>query len=181
MSDKDQEGAAYEPKAHTMLELGSHNSGAFRSLDGYVVGSKIIVVPSDRSPRMFLNFANADLSDGESVRSRVNALSNAKRALHFQVELIAEALGFAKSPFKKRNNFPEKLDFCGKCGVVAPRILGKLNASRNALEHEYYLPSRDESENFVDVTTLFIAATDHLLEVYPRGVEIEKRRCSLPG
>ena len=125
---------------------------------------------SPSSPQLYLDFATSDLSDPDSTRNRVNALSNAKRALHFRIDLLADALGFDDSPFKKKNNFPEKLEFCGKCGVVAPRILGKVNRVRNALEHEYYLPARDETENFVDVTELFLAATDYLFSSFPRLV-----------
>jgi hypothetical protein len=123
--------------------------------------SKEIEVSEDVSPRAYLLFAVADLQASNDERSRVNALSNAKRALHFQVELIAKAYGFTK--MHKRTSFYEKLEFCRKCGIVGPRILGKINKLRNAVEHAYHLPAQTEVEDFVDVVELFLTATDRYL------------------
>ena len=124
-----------------------------------------VKLESSTCPRDYLDFANQDLDSQDSARSRANATSNAKRALHFQVDLLAEAFGFQKTNAKK--NFPNKLEFCGRCGIVAPRILKKLNALRNTLEHEYYIPNRAEAEDFVDVVCLFLAATDQILLKFP--------------
>ncbi len=159
----------------TLAVLTALNADYFSSLplESRGVTTTAVDAPGDRSARTYVDFADADLLDPDSKRTRVNAMSNAKRALHFQVDLLADALGFKQSPFKRKNSFPEKLDFCGKCGVVAPRILGKLNKLRNSLEHEYYMPARSESEDFLDVVTLFLHATDRLLEHFPCSVDLQ--------
>jgi hypothetical protein len=122
------------------------------------------------SASKYIDFANADLADKDSERTRANAVSNAKRALHRRVDALAEALGFEHS-LNPRNDFPTKAAFCTRCGITTPRILTKLNRVRNAVEHDYYLPTRDESENFVDVVLLFLASTQRLVDEFPTGVE----------
>jgi hypothetical protein len=88
------------------------------------------------SPRIYLEFALADLAEKSTARTRVNALSNAKRALHFQVDLITQAFGIERLPQSKRNNFNQKIDFLRNLGVTGPEILRKLNKVRNAVEHD---------------------------------------------
>ncbi|MER2498864.1 hypothetical protein ABS858_22540 [Vibrio neptunius] len=109
-------------------------------------------------------------SEENQSRTLVNALSNAKRALHLQVETIAKSLGFVQ---QKRGfpNFHAYLGFCEKCGVVTPRILKKLNTVRNAVEHEYYIPTESETEDFIDVVELFLAATDKFIYQFPVDLE----------
>jgi hypothetical protein len=124
-------------------------------------------------PRTYLTFAQEDLSEINSQRTRVNALSNAKRALHFQVDLLSEFLGIEHARLGKRLSFPQKLEFCVNCGVVGPRILSKLNRLRNAVEHEYYLPTKEEAEDFVDVVELFLGATNQFVRSFPDSLELE--------
>lgn len=121
-------------------------------------------------PKTYLDFAYADLEGQNSERSRVNVVSNAKRALHYQVDLISEAYGF--QTLKANNSFPEKLDFCVRCGVVGPKILRKLNRLRNSVEHDYYIPSREEAEDYVDIVELFLSATDHFIYKFPVDLEL---------
>lgn len=129
----------------------------------------------DTSPRLYLDFAIKDLELEKSGRTLVNSLSNAKRALHLQVETLAKAFGFDLINSKKWPNFHDYLAYCEKCGVVTPRILKKLNKVRNAVEHEYYIPDDSETEDFVDVVELFLAATDRFIYQFPLEFEF------LPG
>ncbi|WMO23924.1 hypothetical protein NI374_06680 [Vibrio parahaemolyticus] len=129
--------------------------------------------PVETTPRVYLDFAIEDFessSEEKQSRTLVNALSNAKRALHLQVETIAKSLGFVQ---QKRGfpNFHAYLGFCEKCGVVTPRILKKLNTVRNAVEHEYYIPTESETEDFIDVVELFLAATDKFIYQFPVDLE----------
>jgi len=145
-------------------------------LDGFSSGH--IAMPPEPRPATYLAFSQDDLNDPDSQRTRVNALSNAKRALHFQVDLISEALGIEHTNLKNKGSFPVKLKFCVDCGVVGPRILTKLNRLRNAVEHDYYLPTKDEAEDFVDVVELFLGATNSLIRNFPDWLEMvssEKR------
>ncbi len=123
-------------------------------------------LPRHPRPRTYLQFAIDDLAMADAERTRVNALSNAKRALDFQVETISNALGFNKSN-DPRSPFPRRLEFCAHCGVVSPRILNRLNRLRNAIEHEYYLPDRSVADDFVDVVELFLVATHPLVTKFP--------------
>jgi hypothetical protein len=132
-----------------------------------------ISYPVDTTPRRYLDFAIEDLEAGNTPKQSrilVNRLSNAKRALHLQVETIAKAFGF---PPKKKGfpNFHDYLSFCQKCGIVTPRILKKLNTVRNAVEHEYYIPTESETEDFIDVVELFLAATDKFIYQFPTSME----------
>ncbi|MBW4484756.1 MAG: hypothetical protein KME14_19645 [Tildeniella torsiva UHER 1998/13D] len=60
-----------------------------------------------------------------------------------------------------------------KCGVIGPRIIGKINRLRNAVEHDYYLPTPDESQDFVDVVELFLHGTDSYIKQFPEHLELE--------
>lgn len=138
--------------------------------------SVALTIDDESNPRTYFDFALADLSDGHGSRSRINAFSNAKRALHFQVEILADAFGIKQAPNVNRKAFPSVLDFCSKCGVVTPRILRKLNRVRNAMEHEYYIPSDDQTEDFVDVVELFLAATTPYMNSFPEHLELADPR-----
>ena len=135
------------------------------------------------TPRSYLQFSQVDLEAGADARSNINALSNAKRALHFQVELLAKSFGIKGLSRKASQGFQNQLEFCGHCGLTTPKIVQKMNRVRNLTEHEYYLPNRSEAEDVVDVVTLFISATERFLRLFPSGIEwssFEKTRPDLP-
>jgi hypothetical protein len=98
-------------------------------------------------PRLYLDFAIRDLTEQDSPRTHVNAVSNAKRSLHFQVDILADALGFKHTG--QKDSFPNRLGFC-EMWSGSPAYSYKLNRLRNTQEHEYYLPTRGEAEDFVD-------------------------------
>lgn len=135
---------------------------------------------SETSPDLYLSFAKVDLGR-PFRRNRVNAVSNAKRALHLQVELLASALGFDCMPKNLRRNFPQKLDFLVSCGVVAPGILRRVNRTRNAVEHDYQIPTLDVTADFLDVVELFLRSTDRLRKSFPLQLHFGwKSRTSQP-
>lgn len=108
-------------------------------------------------PRDFLDFAVEDSVALVKDRNRVNCLSNCKRAIDAQVDRLVQRLGFFPLARKERWNIPKKLEFISSIGVVAPRILRRLNALRNRLEHEFAPPSEAQVEDALDVTTLFVS------------------------
>ncbi|MBS9866935.1 hypothetical protein J4H18_23100 [Vibrio alginolyticus] len=129
-------------------------------------------LPTGLLPSDYLKFANKDIESNDEPRCLVNALSNAKRALHYQVEILTDAFGIEHLPKQGKNiNFPTRLRFFDKCGIVSPRILSKLNKVRNAVEHDYYIPTRDEVEDYIDVVELFLAATERFFYQFPSDVE----------
>ncbi len=108
-------------------------------------------------PRDFLDFAIEDSAALEKERNRVNCLGNSKRAIDSQVDRLVQRLGFFPLARKERWNIPRKLKFISQVGVVAPRILRRLNSLRNRLEHEFAPPSKEQVEDALDVTTLFLS------------------------
>jgi hypothetical protein len=112
----------------------------------------------DATTEVYLGFARIDLHHPYR-RNRINALSNAKRGLHLQVDAHGDALGLGKLPKNERRHFPQKLNFLSRCGLVAPRILQRLNRLRNAVEHDYVIPEIQDVQDFVDVVELFIKSS----------------------
>lgn len=148
-----------------------------------VIGFDPIDMPKQITPHAYLEFSQVDLESGTDTRSNVNALSNAKRALHFQVELLAKSFGIEGLSRKASQGFQNHLEFCGHCGLTTPKIVQRMNRVRNLTEHEYYLPNRSEAEDFVDVVSLFISATERFLRLFPSEMEwssFEKSRPDLP-
>ncbi|MBU9268641.1 hypothetical protein [Burkholderia gladioli] len=124
------------------------------------------------SAEQYLKFAENDLSDGESERHLINALTNAKRALHLRMEDVCLGFGFAS--YGGMRSFPRMVEFIARVGVTAPRILNRLNQLRNQVEHEYLVPSRSEVETFIDVTSLFAASTQRWINRQPSDIEIHQ-------
>ncbi len=106
-------------------------------------------------PAKYLSFSKKDLEIEKSERTFINAISNAKRALHLQVETISKAFGFKSRKSKNNVNFHDHLEYCEKCGVLTPKILKSINKIRNAVEHDYYIPTEVEAEEFIDIIELF--------------------------
>lgn len=152
-----------------------------------VVPENYIISPDDRpsgayhsiaineniTPQIYLEFAIKDFESGQGDQSNVNAFANAKRAIHFQTDIISKAFGIGYLSKNHRDNFPKKISFCENCGIVGSRILSKFNKIRNKIEHEYYLPQKDEVENIIDVVELFLAATARFISMFPTGIEFE--------
>jgi hypothetical protein len=135
-------------------------------VDGH--GRRVVQFPWDTDADEFLEFAIQDLDASEGdPRNAVNALSNAKRALHCQVDSILYALGFHACMSAIPRAFPGKLDIIRRLGVVTPRVLTKINSARNLMEHEYTRPQPGEVSDFVDIVGLFIAATSRLVYTTP--------------
>ena len=99
----------------------------------------------------FLEFAEKDIK-GKDNKDIINALSNTKRSIENRMDLLLYAFGFDISKL----NFPGKLEELNELGVVAPRILRKINKIRNLLEHQYNLPNKDDVEDAIDIAVLFI-------------------------
>jgi hypothetical protein len=116
-------------------------------------------------PQDFLLQAEKDLE----AKVYTNCLSNSKRALDGQINSILIALGFKN---KLRKDVPTKLKFLNNFGIVAPRILNKINTVRNIFEHEFKMPENDLVEDFLSVTSLFIANTNHFITKFTRNFTI---------
>lgn len=120
------------------------------------------ILPSD-----YLDFAYADLQE-EGLRGHINALSNAKKAMHLQTEILANEFGYTK--LKRKSNFPSMLEFLSSCGAITAPVLKEINSVRNKVEHDYILPEKDQISLFVDIVKLYLGATEHLLRRFPSSI-----------
>jgi hypothetical protein len=115
-----------------------------------------ISLPWDVKSSEYLRFAETDVQSNDR-RGAVNALANAKRALECQIDSLI--IAFEMANIASRWRFPAKVEALGKIGLVAPRILAKVNRHRNEMEHKYICPPLEVVRDFVDVVALFIEST----------------------
>lgn len=129
------------------------------------------------SPELYLNFAKRDFSESDGLRSLTNAISNAKRSLHLQSELLSDALGIKSITPRGQISFPKRIGFLRDCGVVGGTILNKLNSIRNTVEHDYIVPDAIVVQDFIDVVELFVAASERLIRSFPSMADIKYEYC----
>lgn len=130
----------------------------------------------DILPQEFLKYAEIDLTLNHDHKF-INALSNSKRALDCQLDLLLLSFGFYKISQKKMWGFPTKLDIIEKIGLLAPRILRKINKQRNLLEHQFVKPTQEQVEDMLDISMLFIASTDKFIMKFTPTVKFENEKC----
>ena len=135
-------------------------------------GGNTIEYSADVWPSTYLEFARNDLIEGNENRQFVNAVTNAKRAFHYQIESLSDAFAIKKYQ-RNKLNIHHRLDFLQKCGVISPNILKKLNRTRNLVEHEYYIPTEDEAQDYVDIVELFLHATKVICDIFPTSMGLE--------
>jgi len=123
------------------------------------------------TPSQYLEYARKDLHDQGEARNIINAISNAKRALHLQVDTITEGYGYHK--LKRSSKFPAKLEFLGEIGIATPSIISKLNTLRNKVEHDYAVPELEQIKDYCDIVELFLRATESTINTFPDMVEFE--------
>ena len=109
--------------------------------------------------QQFLAFAKRDLNE-DSERGRINALSNAKRAINCRVDELLTLFNFKGFAAQQRWNLPSKINVLRSFGVLTPDILKRLIVSpRNVLEHKYISPKEQGARDAVDLAELFLQAT----------------------
>lgn len=154
-----------------MVSRNSSDMIGWYFIDG---GGKQIEYPQKEIwPDTYLDYAKADFAEfevGKSSRCLINAVSNAKRALHYQVDGLANALGW--SALKGKRDFPTKLDFLGRCGVLSPIIIKRINKLRNTVEHDYYVPTEDETLEYLEIVELYLGATRTASVYFPSGITV---------
>ena len=135
-------------------------------------GNLVIENDFEIKPQDFLNYAEKDLQDTYS-HNLINTLSNAKRALDCQVDILLIAFGYYNISKNKFWGFPKKIEIIKELGILAPRVLLKVNKTRNLMEHQYVKPTLEQVEDFVDIVALFMASTDKYIYNFPDDLEIE--------
>lgn len=121
----------------------------------------------------YLSFARQDLADGKYPRNLINALANAKRALHMRMEDVC--LGFGAISLNKLKNFHLLSNYLRNCGLPSLTVLEKLNKARNNTEHDFTIPEQDMVEIYIDVAHLFISATDRWSGRHPSDIDINQK------
>lgn len=107
----------------------------------------------------YLSFAKQDVNE-DSDKGRINALSNAKRALECRVDELLTLSNFKVFSSRERWNLPYKMQVLQAFGVPTPDILRRLiSAKRNILEHEYIKPNQQEVQDGAELAELFLAAS----------------------
>jgi len=134
------------------------------------------------SPRDFLRFAQENLRMKDK-KGLISALSNAKRAIDCQIDLVILFYGFNYSKFEKVNSYPQveslineyenengkfsgvpfKLRFITSFGIAPSFLVSKIRELRNKLEHEYKMPTKKEAREAVEVAELFINSTENVI------------------
>lgn len=117
----------------------------------------------------YLEYARMDLADGTESRNLINALANAKRALHLRMEDVC--LGFGCISLTRVKNLHLLSDYILKCGLPSPSVLEKFNKLRNVTEHSYEVPSLEMVEIHTGVAHLFLSATDRWSVRHPYEID----------
>ena len=125
-------------------------------------GHRKLKMPFDVGAHDFFRYSKSDFRS-RSLHGRVNALSNAKRAIDCQIDSLLFAFGLLGRSRRQHWNFPAKMKTLRDLGVVTPEILRKVVHRRNVLEHEYHSPTKDEVEYALGTAELFIASTEGFL------------------
>lgn len=137
-------------------------------------GVQIKFIKEGLWPGTYLSYAERDYEEykrDKSPRCLINAVSNAKRALHYQVDSLSLALGWGNTKGKK--DFPSKLEFLGKCGVLSPTIIKRINRLRNTVEHDYHVPTDDETLEYLEIVELYLAATHVSVTYFPVNIHVD--------
>jgi hypothetical protein len=92
--------------------------------------------------------------------------------LDARIESVLIGFGFHKIAKTENWKMPKKLSFLSDLGILTPRVLTKLNRTRNLIEHEFHCPTREQVEDFVDVVALFNESTKIFLNHLPNDAQI---------
>jgi hypothetical protein len=106
---------------------------------------------------VFLEWAQRGLAEADAY-GLSNAVTYAKRAAACRIDLLL--LYNHLVPFS-RSTFPAKIAALRQVGLSIPDVVHELVIDpRNAIEHNYEVPSHDVARHAVGVAELFVGATD---------------------
>jgi hypothetical protein len=94
---------------------------------------------------------------------RSNAIRDLRLAIDRRILILGERYSFKTLPIKNKPTDP--LELLGFLGIVRPRMLQKLIAIRNAVEHEDAEPPDDEAcQVYLEFTWYFLRSTDFIVQ-----------------
>lgn len=112
----------------------------------------------------YLDFAEEEL-DKETDASRINCISNLKRAIDCQLDTFLYVINLYNVFCKNNLKFATKLDFFKECDVFSSRSLVRLNTIRNKMEHEYNKPKINDIEVYYDLAVSFVSVLEKTILV----------------
>ncbi|HWZ05224.1 MAG TPA: hypothetical protein VNX40_16515 [Mucilaginibacter sp.] len=134
------------------------------------------------TPRNFLNYSKQDIKIGDK-RGKINALTNAKRAIDCQADKIFYSLGIVDSNFQKnklsesinkyisvvdpsiiKRDLQYKFKLLEAMGFAPADIIARSRELRNKMEHFYLEPSLSDVRDAISLADLFINATESKLK-----------------
>lgn len=124
-------------------------------------GGGLSMYELDVDPYDFLLLAEEDWERG-GLAAELNAITNAKRAIVAQMDQALLSFGYPATTW----NVPKKIETLQCLGLVTPRILRRVSATRNLLEHEYRRPSIKDVEDAIDLAALFVASIKPILTLF---------------
>ncbi|MEA4863298.1 MAG: hypothetical protein AB7F40_08000 [Victivallaceae bacterium] len=124
----------------------------------------------------YLQFAKCDFRSGADARARINAVTNAKRAIDCQIDNILFSLryNFKKEPqkivermmamycdgeSKKTLKSALKLALIASIDLSPMVLISDARKLRHSVEHTYVVPKQRDVETAIEVAELFIGTT----------------------
>jgi hypothetical protein len=144
----------------------------FAWVEQYRIGAHLSFVQrpfGDLDAEAYLEFARSDLQ-GDDDRSRVNAFTNAKRSIHYQVERSLWHLGF--DPTTLPRSFPSRIDLLAELGLVPSGLVKRYNRQRNEIEHQYVCPDKETTGFVVELAELLALALTPQLRNIVAAMEV---------
>jgi hypothetical protein len=120
----------------------------------------------DTDAHEFLSFSKEDLKEN-SERGRVNALSNANRAIACRIDELLTLFNLKVFSNREGWNMPYKMNVLQTLGIPALSVLKhQITSKRNLLDHEYSKPNEKgkEIQDIVDIAELFLKTTDQYIK-----------------
>ncbi len=124
---------------------------------GGVYGESILKIDPKRfeiNPETFLDYAKEDFLSFDE-RGCINALSNVKKSIECQSDIIHFSFGI---PYSKLN-FPTKMENLQKMGMSPSKIFNRMNQIRVNLEHFYKKPDINRVKDGIEIAELFLSVT----------------------
>jgi hypothetical protein len=143
-----------------------------------MIGSYRTINAAGPDPASYLQFAKADIAEN-SMRGPINAMGNAKRAVHLSVDAFLK-LFFLDNLMTPTSNFPLKLRLLADIGAFPTRLISSLNDKRNLVEHEYLEPTAEEALTSIEIAEMFVVLAYRFFQGATVGVYTaycDDRRC----
>ncbi len=126
----------------------------------------------ENTPYDYLEYAKEDFSS-LTTRGFINAITNAKRSIDCQIDSIIIALGYELKTFDENryvkefinenyetqdevNGVTNKLKLIRILNIAPVFLISKIRYLRNYVEHEYLIPTKEDTRESIEVAELFL-------------------------